>query len=93
MSFGLCLVERRSHRDTDHLRLLIANERKDCLELVASGVVAFGQEVIAREIDVQDVGPTSKTLAPSGASSRPTVPAREAVVAVNTGTAGSDPAG
>jgi AmiR/NasT family two-component response regulator len=41
---------------TDHLRVLIANERKDRLALVAPVVVALGHEVIAREIEVQDVG-------------------------------------
>src|ERR1700735_3201520 len=45
-----------SHLETDHLRVLIANERKDRLALVAPIVVALGHEVIAREIDVQDVG-------------------------------------
>jgi AmiR/NasT family two-component response regulator len=44
-----------SHRDTEHLRVLIANEHKDSLALVASAVVALGHEVIAREIDVEDV--------------------------------------
>jgi response regulator NasT len=43
-------------RDTDHLRVLIANERKDRLALVAPLVAQLGHEVIAREIDVQDVG-------------------------------------
>jgi len=42
--------------DTEHLRVLIANERKDRLALVAPIVVALGHEVIAREIDVEDVG-------------------------------------
>ena len=41
---------------TDHLRVLIANERKDRLALVAPIVVALGHEVIAREMDVDDVG-------------------------------------
>ena len=41
---------------TDHLRVLIANERKDRLALVAPIVAALGHEVIAREIDVKDVG-------------------------------------
>jgi AmiR/NasT family two-component response regulator len=41
---------------TDHLRILIANERKDRLELVVPIVVALGHEVIAREVDVEDVG-------------------------------------
>jgi AmiR/NasT family two-component response regulator len=45
-----------SYLDTDHLRVLIANERKDRLALVAPIVVALGHEVIAREIDVEDVG-------------------------------------
>ena len=40
----------------DHLRVLIANERKDRLALIAPIVVALGHEVIAREIDVEDVG-------------------------------------
>ena len=41
---------------TEHLRVLIANERKDRLELVVPIVVALGHEVIAREIDVDEVG-------------------------------------
>src|SRR6187200_3687890 len=45
-----------SSRETEHLRVLIANERKDRLALVAPIVAALGHEVIAREIDVQDVG-------------------------------------
>ena len=40
----------------EHLRVLIANERADRLALVAPIVVALGHEVIAREIDVEDVG-------------------------------------
>jgi response regulator NasT len=35
---------------------LIANERADRLGLVAEAVVRLGHEVIAREIDVADVG-------------------------------------
>jgi response regulator NasT len=45
-----------SDRETDHLRVLIANERKDRLALVAPIVIALGHEVIAREIDAADVG-------------------------------------
>jgi AmiR/NasT family two-component response regulator len=45
-----------SYRDTEHLRVLIANERKDRLALVAPIVAALGHEVIAREIEVDDVG-------------------------------------
>src|SRR5688572_31461972 len=48
-----------SHRQTSHLRVLIANERKDRLALVAPIVAALGHEVIAREIDVRDVGPVT----------------------------------
>jgi AmiR/NasT family two-component response regulator len=48
-----------SYRETKHLRVLIANERKDRLALVAPIVVGLGHEVIAREIDVQDVGPAT----------------------------------
>lgn len=45
-----------SYRETEHLRVLIANERKDRLALVAPIVAALGHEVIAREIEVGDVG-------------------------------------
>jgi AmiR/NasT family two-component response regulator len=45
-----------NYRETEHLRVLIANERKDRLALVAPIVVALGHEVIAREINVEDVG-------------------------------------
>ena len=45
-----------SYRETEHLRVLIANERKDRLALVAPIVAGLGHEVIAREIDVADVG-------------------------------------
>jgi AmiR/NasT family two-component response regulator len=44
------------YRETEHLRVLIANERKDRLALVAAIVAALGHEVIAREIEVEDVG-------------------------------------
>jgi len=45
-----------SYRETEHLRVLIASERKDRLTLLAPIVVALGHDVIAREIDVNDVG-------------------------------------
>ena len=44
------------YRETEHMRVLIANERKDRLALVAPIVAALGHEVIAREIEVEDVG-------------------------------------
>ena len=50
----------RDHdRETEHLRVLIANERKDRLAIVAPIVSALGHEVIAREIEVKDVGPVT----------------------------------
>ncbi len=61
---------------TDHLRVLIANERKDRLELVVPIVAALGHEVIAREIEVADVGAVTARERPDvalvglGASSR-----------------------
>jgi response regulator NasT len=39
--------------------VLIANERKDRLALVAPIVAALGHEVIAREIEIGDVGPVT----------------------------------
>ncbi len=48
-----------SYRETDHLRVLIANERKDRLALVAPIVAGLGHEVIAREVEVDDVGPVT----------------------------------
>jgi AmiR/NasT family two-component response regulator len=44
---------------TEHLRVLIANERKDRLDLLIPVVVGLGHEVIAREVDVADVGPVT----------------------------------
>ncbi len=49
---------------TDHLRVLIANERKDRLELVVPIVAALGHEVIAREIEVEDVGAVTARARP-----------------------------
>jgi AmiR/NasT family two-component response regulator len=50
------LIEGMSYRETQHLRVLIANERRDRLALVAPIVTSLGHEVIAREIEVNDVG-------------------------------------
>jgi len=49
---------------TEHLRILIANERKDRLAFVAAMVAALGHEVIAREIDVASVGSVTVTERP-----------------------------
>ena len=48
-----------STRETDHLRVLIANEKARWARLVAPIVAALGHEVIAREIDVDEVGPVT----------------------------------
>jgi len=42
--------------DAQHLRVLIANERRDRLELLARVVAGLGHEVIARSIEVEEVG-------------------------------------
>jgi AmiR/NasT family two-component response regulator len=44
--------------DTDvrHLRVLIANEKRERLELLAQVVIGLGHDVIAREIYVKEVG-------------------------------------
>jgi AmiR/NasT family two-component response regulator len=39
----------------EQLRILIANERRDRLELLAQVVAGLGHEVIAREVDVREV--------------------------------------
>ena len=52
-------MKEASRPDTEHLRVLIANERTDRLALVAQIVIGLGHEVIAREIDVNDVGPVT----------------------------------
>jgi AmiR/NasT family two-component response regulator len=46
------VLENEGHK----LRVLIANERRDRLDLLARVVVELGHEVIAREIDVEMVG-------------------------------------
>jgi AmiR/NasT family two-component response regulator len=48
--------ERLIPPDVQHLRVLIANERRDHLELLARVVVGLGHDVIAREIEVTEVG-------------------------------------
>ena len=42
--------------ESEHLRVLIANERRDRLELLAEVVSGLGHEVIAREVEVSEVG-------------------------------------
>jgi AmiR/NasT family two-component response regulator len=45
--------------EPQHLRVLIANERRDRLELLAQVVTGLGHEVVAREVDVKEVGPVT----------------------------------
>jgi AmiR/NasT family two-component response regulator len=54
------LVENEQH----HLRVLIANERRDRLELLAQVVSGLGHEVIAREIYVKEVGAVTERERP-----------------------------
>jgi AmiR/NasT family two-component response regulator len=49
-------MERVDGNPVQHLRVLIANERRDRLELLAQVVAGLGHEVIAREVDVTAVG-------------------------------------
>jgi response regulator NasT len=42
--------------ETHHLRVLIANEKRDRLELLARVIAGLGHDVIAREIDSREVG-------------------------------------
>ena len=42
--------------DTERLRVLIVNERRDRLAVVTQTVAALGHEVIARELDVANAG-------------------------------------
>jgi AmiR/NasT family two-component response regulator len=45
-----------SESEVQRLRVLIANERRDRLELLAQVVIGLGHDVIAREIYVKEVG-------------------------------------
>ena len=50
--------------EIEHLRVLIANERRDRLELLAQVVTRLGHEVIAREVDVKEVGAVTAQVQP-----------------------------
>src|SRR6478752_2544998 len=45
--------------ESQHLRVLIANEKRERLELLAQVVIGLGHDVIAREIYVRVVGPVT----------------------------------
>src|SRR5689334_4809787 len=51
-----CPIMGRPERVQQHLRVLIANEKRDRLELLAHVVTGLGHDVIAREIYVKEVG-------------------------------------
>jgi hypothetical protein len=57
--------------DYQHLRVLIANERRDRLELLAQVVAGLGHEVIAREIEVKEVHESTQMLHSSGSDYPP----------------------
>ena len=50
--------------EAQHLRVLIANERRESLELLAQVVTGLGHDVIAREVDVKDVGAVTARESP-----------------------------
>jgi AmiR/NasT family two-component response regulator len=49
------VIKLAAQREAQHLRVLIANERRDRLELLAQVVIGLGHDVIAREIEVTQV--------------------------------------
>jgi AmiR/NasT family two-component response regulator len=52
------------HHKTENLRVLIANEERRHLRLVAPLLASLGHEVIAREVDSRDVGVVTRTERP-----------------------------
>jgi response regulator NasT len=50
--------------EQEHLRVLIANEKRERLELLAQVVAGLGHEVIAREIYVKEVGAATERERP-----------------------------
>ena len=53
--------------EATHLRVLIANEKRERLELLAQVVTGLGHDVIAREIDVKEVGAVTAEASGCGA--------------------------
>src|SRR6266567_7364682 len=51
-------------KELKHLRVLIANEKRDRLELLAQVVIGLGHDVIAREIYVKEVGAATERERP-----------------------------
>ena len=50
--------------EPQHLRVLIANEKRERLELLAQVVTGLGHDVIAREIYVKEVGAATERERP-----------------------------
>ena len=57
--------------ELQHLRVLIANERRERLELLAQVVAGLGHDVIAREIYVKEVGAVDREGAAGRRARRP----------------------
>jgi response regulator NasT len=51
-------------RETEHLRVLIANERKDRLESIVTIVEGLGHTVVTRQLDVEEVAAATAELSP-----------------------------
>ena len=60
----------KSDDEARHLRVLIANEKRERLGLLAQVVADLGHEVIAREIDVAEVGAVTARERPDVSVSR-----------------------
>jgi len=58
------LDESQRNPDAPHLRILIANERAERLDRVAGVVLGMGHTVIARELNVQEVGQVTRDERP-----------------------------
>src|SRR5512133_993516 len=54
----------QSGHELEHLRVLIANQRPERLELVTQLVQALGHQVIARELEVEEVGEVTRRERP-----------------------------
>ena len=54
-----------TYLETKHLRILIANQRKERLALVVPIVAALGHEVIAREMELENVAGSPRRSAPT----------------------------
>ena len=69
VSFQLSLLPRGKYwhvnsRETEHLRVLIANERKDRLESIVTIVEGLGHTVVTRQLDVEEVAAATAELSP-----------------------------